>query len=76
MDIIKKCPFCRSARVEGITKTSAGAGGAVKHSYYVKCHNCYARGPMFVGSEKHSKEWRDLAVHEWNKAARDFPAEV
>lgn len=68
MDIIKNCPFCNSDRVEAVEKLSRGAEGRAKHSFYVKCHNCRARGPAFGCSGRKNETWRDFAIHEWNKA--------
>ena len=69
MEVVRKCVFCQSARVEAYSKTSVGDKGAIKVSCYVKCHNCRARGPAFSGSPLHSESLLDNAVSGWNLAA-------
>ena len=71
MEKIKNCPFCKSDRVEVYEKKSRGALGRDKVSYYVKCHNCQARGPAFGCYGKTNETWRKFALHDWNKAPRE-----
>lgn len=75
MENLKNCMFCKSDQVEAFTKTSAGAGGKVKVSVYVKCHNCRARGPSFSGAPRNAPAFYDLAVYGWNNAPRVVPSE-
>lgn len=71
---IKNCPFCGSDRVEAVEKKSRGADGRDKHSFYVKCHKCHARGPSFGCTGRNNATWRDFAVHGWNNAKLPVPA--
>lgn len=67
MEELKNCPFCDSSRVELLEKKSRGAEGRDKFSYYVKCHNCRARGPSYSGKSANANR-RGFAIYYWNNA--------
>lgn len=70
MEKIKKCPFCKSDRVELLEKKSRGADGRSRFTYYVRCHKCHARGSTFHGCGS-TDTWKQYAVAAWNSTYQD-----
>ena len=64
MNEMKKCPFCDSKNFLTVLQD-------INSSFYVRCGNCLARGPLWIPSIKMTpSNIRELPISEWNKAIR------
>jgi translation initiation factor 2 beta subunit (eIF-2beta)/eIF-5 len=62
-----KCPFCGSFDTTLIVKKGEGANHQIKHTYYVKCLACHARGSAFSNPGKIDQNIKAKAERVWNE---------
>jgi hypothetical protein len=62
-----KCRFCGSFDTTLIVKKSKGEGGKTKHTYYVTCLACHARGSTFSNLGNVDPLMKEKAERVWNE---------
>lgn len=63
---IKPCKYCGSTEARAEFKDSKGSGEGLRFSAYVRCPQCYARGPRLSSINAPEEFLKILAVEAWN----------